>query len=560
MNLVRDKWIPVARADGSLDTIAPWEIGASGNPVVEIKAPRPDFRGALYQFLIGLVQTTFAPEDDDEWEEKWKNAPTCDDLRTAFEKHAEAFELFSEGGPAFMQDLRLPETAKAEEIQSLLIDSPGDKAEDENRCHFVKSRVGMMLCESCTATALFALQTNASSGGAGHRTGLRGGGPLTTLVVPATVGSNLWVTVWLNTMSTDEKFNASSGPIPEIYPWLSETRDSEPPQETKEEKANRLALRRDLSPKQRERLKKDREAAKAIHPYLVNELQQYWGTPRRIRLAGMHSSGTCCCCGIEGATCNAYRSKNYGCNYASDWQHVLSPYYRRKEEDGSIALIAQKGKAGGYCYADWVALTIGGGEDELAAVVVKSFNERKHARLDKSGQYRVWCFGYDMDKDKTRCWYDLTMPLIVMTDTKREGFLSQIQSVIASANEAAEALEGQVKTAWAGVWSTRSNRYETKDFKGDIGFVRKAFWEETENTFYSLAEKLHGAIESGQATNSMLAGWRGVVIESATQIFDRYALQVSDQPRDAKRIAAAAQALSTILTSKKTKAIQALLT
>ena len=67
MNLIDDDWIPVKRADGSKVLIAPWQIAETENPIVDIAAPRPDFQGALYQFLIGLLQTTFAPQDIDDW-------------------------------------------------------------------------------------------------------------------------------------------------------------------------------------------------------------------------------------------------------------------------------------------------------------------------------------------------------------------------------------------------------------------------------------------------------------------------------------------------------------
>jgi CRISPR system Cascade subunit CasA len=66
MNLITDPWIPVIRRNGP-DKIKPWQIAETDNPVMELNAPRPDFQGALYQFLIGLVQTCFAPEDEDEW-------------------------------------------------------------------------------------------------------------------------------------------------------------------------------------------------------------------------------------------------------------------------------------------------------------------------------------------------------------------------------------------------------------------------------------------------------------------------------------------------------------
>ena len=68
-NLIDEKWIPVRRRDGSMETISPWQVTESftDNPVAALNAVRPDFNGALIQFLIGLVQTTAAPADDDAW-------------------------------------------------------------------------------------------------------------------------------------------------------------------------------------------------------------------------------------------------------------------------------------------------------------------------------------------------------------------------------------------------------------------------------------------------------------------------------------------------------------
>jgi len=103
MNLITDAWIPVVRQEGPA-TIAPWQIAERDNPVLEIKAPRPDFQGALYQFMIGLLQTCFAPEDEEEWLEFWQEPPEPEELQAAFAKVETAFELFNPDGPAFMQD------------------------------------------------------------------------------------------------------------------------------------------------------------------------------------------------------------------------------------------------------------------------------------------------------------------------------------------------------------------------------------------------------------------------------------------------------------------------
>ena len=253
MNLIKDQWIPVRRADNTISKIAPWELGESENPVIDIVAPRPDFRGALYQFLIGLVQTTYAPSDDDEWEDKWNNIPSCDELRAVFETVAVAFELVNNNGPAFMQDMQLPEGSEVSSIRSLLIDAPGENSLKKNIDHFVKRDFAKGLCNDCTAMALFTLQVNAPAGGQGNRTGLRGGGPLTTLALHEKDDVMLWQNIWLNILSINEHFGeVAKDTKPEIFPWMGPTITS--------------------------------ENDKKVYPDDVNLLQMYWWMPRRIRL------------------------------------------------------------------------------------------------------------------------------------------------------------------------------------------------------------------------------------------------------------------------------------
>ncbi|WP_239500552.1 type I-E CRISPR-associated protein Cse1/CasA, partial [Streptococcus pneumoniae] len=66
------------------------------------------------------------------------------------------------------------------------------------------------------------LQTYAPSGGAGHRTSLRGGGPLTTLLAPARKGravATLWDRVWTNVPDADP--DAGAADPARIFPWLN---------------------------------------------------------------------------------------------------------------------------------------------------------------------------------------------------------------------------------------------------------------------------------------------------------------------------------------------------
>ena len=87
-----------------MEKVAPWQIAEKSDPIIELNAPRPDFQGALYQFLIGLLQTCYAPIDHDEWLEYWERQPEEEKLEKVFLAMAPAFELFNESGPAFMQD------------------------------------------------------------------------------------------------------------------------------------------------------------------------------------------------------------------------------------------------------------------------------------------------------------------------------------------------------------------------------------------------------------------------------------------------------------------------
>jgi CRISPR system Cascade subunit CasA len=65
LNLLEERWVPIRRASGRAERIAPHEITEriDSDPVVALDAPRPDINGALIQFLIGLVQTAWVRAD-----------------------------------------------------------------------------------------------------------------------------------------------------------------------------------------------------------------------------------------------------------------------------------------------------------------------------------------------------------------------------------------------------------------------------------------------------------------------------------------------------------------
>jgi CRISPR system Cascade subunit CasA len=278
MNLIFDAWIPIRRKSGEEARIAPWEVTThyDDDPVVTLVAPRPDFNGALIQFLIGLLQTTCGPDSPRTWREWRRDPPTSEDLCAKFQPVAYAFEL-DKDGPRFMQDrkLRLEGVRDATPISALLIDMPGENTIQRNTDHFIKRGGIEKLCSICTAISLFTLQTNAPLGGQGHRTGLRGGGPLTTLIM----GDTVWQTAWLNVLESSA-FLAYSGEPAKTdasyhFPWLAPTRTSERGSTT------------------------ERTTPLDVHPD-----QLFWAMPRRIWLLNRTTTPSehCDLCGTEETT------------------------------------------------------------------------------------------------------------------------------------------------------------------------------------------------------------------------------------------------------------------
>ncbi|MEO7853219.1 MAG: type I-E CRISPR-associated protein Cse1/CasA, partial [Rubrivivax sp.] len=303
MNLLHDAWMPVRDAEGQRHWITPDRL--SEPQWLAFDADRPDFNGALAQFAIGLLQTTTPVADGIDWRALF-NAPAAPaTLRHWFEPVAAAFELDGDG-PRFMQDFDLGTDGVAvNDIGALLIESPGENTVNNNADHFVKRAQINALCPACAAIALFTLQLNAPSGGAGHRTGLRGGGPLTTLVL-APPGGHLWHDLWMNVRDRPA-FLAQGGDANQAdpqrsFPWLGRI-------DTLQAKAGEMAQAQ-------------------VHPAHL-----YWAMPRRIRLeTGGHLAGACDACGRKSDhLISDYGTRNHGLNYKGAWSHPLSPYYSTKE-------------------------------------------------------------------------------------------------------------------------------------------------------------------------------------------------------------------------------------
>lgn len=494
MNLIDDAWISVVRQDGTQCRIPPWQISGKKNPVVEIKAPRPDFQGALYQFLIGLLQVTRAPDDDDDWFEGWENPPTEEELKKSFSSVAPAFYLTSDG-VAFLQDFDLKE-GEEKPISALLVESPGSQTIKKNMDLFVKRGIVRAVCESCTAIALFALQSSAPSGGSGHRVGLRGGGPLNTLVLPEDPGAPLWKKLWFNVLPKEGSESGVCGQS-SIFPWLAKTRTS--------------------------------ESGQVTQPFDTHWLQMYWGMPRRIRLNKSDESGCCDLCGRQSNRLfTSYITKNYGVNYEGPWMHPLTPY--RTDPKKQTPPLSIKGQKGGLGYRHFLGLSLSDSEHgNQAAEVVDCWQERlnEYPELEEAGK-RLWCFGYDMDNMKARCWYEQHMPLLKINKSYRDTFVALVSQMMDAARSTLKLLRTHIKAAW----------FESpKNVKGDIGMIDRAFWSATESAFYSNIGSLASLPESTASIPPELASrWVNVLHKTACDQFDFWVLEGDPEDRDMKRI------------------------
>lgn len=504
MNLLNNwNWLPVTRGTNKREVIEPWQItgGIADNAILDVPAPRADFKGALYQFLIGLLQTAFAPEDEDAWRDLWRTPPQPATLKAAFEPYLPAFELDGEG-PAFMQDFDLPE-GEPKDIAALLIEAPGGKTLRENLDHFVKGGTVQRIAPQWAAMALFTLQINAPAGGVGHRVGLRGGGPLTTLVLPdeSAGPASLWHKLWLNVLTREELAlltgNAKLAEPAAIFPWLAPTR-------TSEAKTGKETLPDDGHP-----------------------LQMYWAMPRRIRLDFAHTEAGYC--GLSGEYSERlvghYVTKNYGVNYTGPWRHPLTPY----SIDPKTGPLSIKGQPGGVCYRHWLGLVLDGGENSQrhAASVVRGYLESRQGLMKGDYQPRLWAFGYDMDNMKARCWYEATLPIFPMDQERRDDVQAAVQVLLDAASEALGNLRSCLKQAWFS---------RPKDASGDVSFLDRDFWQRTEADFYRLLKQIAITNADKKAEKTLREKWRKCLRDHSLAIFDHWALSGDNEDGDMKRL------------------------
>ncbi|MBK1691210.1 type I-E CRISPR-associated protein Cse1/CasA [Ectothiorhodospira mobilis] len=508
MNLIDEPWLPFRRRDGERVYAPPSAV--TDPDLVDLAFPRADFTGAGWQLLIALLQTVLAPANRKDWFRLWQEPPSRQALETDLAPWRDAFGLLGEG-PCFLQDLDPLEEARDAPIASLLIESPGVQGLKLNTDHFVKRGIGEAMCPACAAVALYNFQATGPAGGTGYRVGIRGGGPLTTLVLPHDPEVPLWHKLLLNILPRDHRRFRYPDPRPtdgRIFPWLVPTRTSEKGSSTQ-----------------------------VTTPEEVHPLHLYWAMPNRIRLGSPEGPGTCQVCGRETSQLlRSLRMTNLGYNYDGPFRHPLTPYRfdPKKPDETPYSL---KGQQGGLGYRHWESLALEDPErGHLPALVVQDYLETKRRLLQGGRQPRLWVFGYDLKQNKPRGWYSTEMPLVTVPEDRRDLFLHGIRQLDQAAVKAAKRTQDAVKEAWFS---------RPRDAKGDFGFIQHRFWEATTGDFYACLPQLAEAVEAGRTglPPAVARRWLEVVSRAANEVFESLALTADEQGMDLRRVIAARNGL-----------------
>jgi CRISPR system Cascade subunit CasA len=528
-DLRQEPWISFRRKSGIVEYLPPWQITdqIETDPIVAIAAPRPDFNGALHEFLIGLFTVALNVEDSTAWHAIQTAPPAPDELQAQLMALPSAFYLDGDG-PRFLQDWSVSDFAavKPGPVEGLLIDAAGENTQKLNKDLFIKRGRAESLGLPAAAMALLTLQTYAPSGGQGHRTSMRGGGPLTTLVDPRADGRGhddadhrpLWQMIAANLLILKDAdlpadWGSSYGQnvAARIWPWLAPTRTS-------------------------------REKHEIVYREDAHLLQAFFGMPRRIRLEFEDQEGLCdLLAQVSQPMVSSYKTLNFGVNYGSGfWIHPLSPHYQSKQD--KLPLHPQPDGLG---WKDWAGVVLdqldgkGGKTQEVASVV-------RQYRDEALGQsFAVRAFGYDMDNMKARGWADATLPAWPINPEKTE-----VQEALSMAgSQMVEATRLVANLCMGAVLSALFARRE--DAKGDFSHIKADVWAAMESYFYRRIDQgvERQSIDPRDVTQAVYAKstFQDELRTTGFDVFDTYVDLTSMDVLDAQRIVLARRDLGSAL-------------
>jgi CRISPR system Cascade subunit CasA len=409
-------------------------------------------------------------------------------------------------------------------IEALLIDSPGANGQKKNSDLLTHRNRYPVLGLPAAAMALYALQQFVPSGGAGNRTSLRGGGPLTTLVVP---GSNhgrpaLWRTILANLVARPAN-DFQDEDLPKILPWLTPTLVSD--------KENGNGTINEGDPQ-------------------VHALQCFFGMPRRIELH-VDGSGACPTTGRDGPLVTGFVQKPWGVSYGL-WQHPLTPYRRQKEADPPYST---KPKSSLFVYRDWTAVTVAGENGPLAetAFNVRSARRARRELLRGGGSDAALAAGgWVMNNMEAVTYLAAYQPLHLASSDAAQDALDHAAIRFAAAADDVSGL--MVRALRAALFDARakpgaSRRAVRRPRQArDTGLfeeARTSVYERSENAFHAALDALLNDASADEV--AIAKSWLATLAGAARAVFASHAPVPVDNAERAGRIAAAFDQLQAAL-------------
>jgi len=344
--------------------------------------------------------------------------------------------------------------------EALLIDAAGENTAKKNADLMVHRGRYLGFDLPTAAIALYTLQNSAPAGGAGNRTSLRGGGPLTTLVVPHD-NATLWEIVWTNvpfgTPCADEDA------IKRALPWCRPTLTSE------------------------------KGAGGVTFPSGGNDSvspEVFFGMPRRIRLQASQGVVT------------GWMQAPWGTNY-SHFEHPLSPYYQNTNaKPHDPPRLPLHPKPGTLSYRDWLGLSLRRAPGDGCAVA-RCVSEAE-VKLDRQdARNRLLVAGWSMSNMTPVDFQWSEIPLYLGMSEEAEAAARQM---VDAAGLAAASLVKQLCIA-LGV---------TKGDGVALAPEREGLFHETQSAFEDMLARL----SAGEDTMRLKVEWFHIVERAALRRFD----------------------------------------
>ena len=580
-NLLFDPWIPVKTRHGENKPIKAYEIVQTD--IVALDAPRADFNAALMQFLIGLLQTVYAPENPRAWRKLFSQPPSEDELKKKFKGIEKAFYLDGDSY-RFMQDALAISTGEIRPIEEMIFGAPGESGKGKNQDFFVKQNNIDGLCYSCAAAALLTANIFAEDGGRGYFQSMRGNGFVSCLVQLDEQQSDksLWKNLWLNIV--EDNIESIIDPKRNFY-WIKDLPDRsyvERLEKTKlnindlktKKKGNKKGTHKNEIDEQIKQLEKESNRIKEKIDGLGNNkivypesgsLQAHWAWMRRFFLDTKNTiNGQCSMCRSMDELITDFYKTGKGYKYPKEeWQnkHPFSPskkyqrdHYNKNNLKYKDKMLAMEMTQNGLPYTHWQDFVIQTEKQTPAKVINRHLRERH-----SDEQLIIWSFGYAMDSNSPKGWYESKTPFYLLKDKEnREIFEVEIDRYIQAANKIADNRTGYLVYAIKNAWfdaSKDKNKVQKKSFNNNkASEIAKCFWSNTESRFYELMKALYDNAHqlTDEKKADFRANWYRHIRYETEKLFDRWAFRASMQTNP-RRIASAHNRLMNNLNSKSLK-------